>query len=65
MHSRDELARLRAAGMEAVLLQNKPSIVFSAYTYDQLGAEAFTSSWARPDLSGKTAGLTSSVLSCV
>ena len=41
-HSRDELARLRAAGMEAVLLQNKPSIVFSAYTYDQLGAEAFT-----------------------
>ena len=42
VHSRDELARLRAAGMEAVLLQNKPSIVFSAYTYDQLGAEAFT-----------------------
>jgi succinylglutamate desuccinylase len=41
-HSRTELARLRAAGMEAVLLQNKPSIVFSAYTYDQLGAEAFT-----------------------
>ena len=41
-HSRDQLARLRAAGMEAVLLQNKPSIVFSAYTYDQLGAEAFT-----------------------
>ena len=41
-HSRDELARLRAAGMEAVLLQNKPSIVFSAYTYDRLGAEAFT-----------------------
>ena len=41
-HSRRELARLRAAGMEAVLLQNKPSIVFSAYTYDQLGAESFT-----------------------
>jgi succinylglutamate desuccinylase len=41
-HSRAELARLRAAGMSAVLLQNKPSIVFSAYTYDQLGAEAFT-----------------------
>ncbi|KEZ70919.1 succinylglutamate desuccinylase, partial [Pseudomonas syringae pv. syringae FF5] len=41
-HSRLELARLRAAGMSAVLLQNKPSIVFSAYTYDQLGAEAFT-----------------------
>ncbi|MCD5992699.1 succinylglutamate desuccinylase [Pseudomonas sp. CDFA 602] len=41
-HSRHELARLRAAGMSAVLLQNKPSIVFSAYTYEQLGAEAFT-----------------------
>lgn len=41
-HSRTELARLRAAGMSAVLLQSKPSIVFSAYTYDQLGAEAFT-----------------------
>lgn len=42
VHSRRELARLRAAGMSAVLLQNKPSIVFSAFTYDQLGAEAFT-----------------------
>jgi succinylglutamate desuccinylase len=41
-HSRLELARLRAAGMEAVLLQNKGSIVFSAYTYDTLGAESFT-----------------------
>ncbi|WP_032621247.1 succinylglutamate desuccinylase, partial [Pseudomonas avellanae] len=41
-HSRFELARLRAAGMSVVLLQNKPSIVFSAYTYEQLGAEAFT-----------------------
>jgi succinylglutamate desuccinylase len=41
-HSRQELARLRAAGMQAVLLQNKSSIVFSAYTYDKLGAEAFT-----------------------
>jgi succinylglutamate desuccinylase len=41
-HSRRELARLRTAGMNAVLLQNKSSIVFSAYTYDKLGAEAFT-----------------------
>jgi len=41
-HSRRELARLRAAGMEAVLLQNKNSITFSAFTYEQLGAEAFT-----------------------
>jgi succinylglutamate desuccinylase len=41
-HSRRELVRLHGAGMEAVLLQNKPSVVFSAYTYDKLGAEAFT-----------------------
>ncbi|WP_263138998.1 succinylglutamate desuccinylase [Pseudomonas sp. RIT-PI-AD] len=41
-HSRAELARLRAAGIEAVLLQSKPGITFSAYTYAQLGAEAFT-----------------------
>ncbi|VVO32913.1 succinylglutamate desuccinylase [Pseudomonas fluorescens] len=41
-HSRQELMRLRAAGMDAVLLQNKPSIVFSSYTYDKLGAESFT-----------------------
>ena len=41
-HSRRELVRLHKAGIEAVLLQNKPSIVFSAYTYDKLGAEAFT-----------------------
>jgi len=41
-HSRRELARLNAAGIDAVLLQNKSSITFSAYTYSQLGAEAFT-----------------------
>lgn len=41
-HSRRELVRLHGAGMEAVLLQNKSSIVFSAYTYDKLGAESFT-----------------------
>lgn len=41
-HSRDELARLRSAGIDAVLLQNKPGITFSAYTYSRLGAEAFT-----------------------
>lgn len=41
-HSRRELARLSAAGIEAVLLQNKPSITFSAFTYSQLDAEAFT-----------------------
>jgi succinylglutamate desuccinylase len=37
-----ELQRLHAAGMEAVLLQNKASITFSAYTREQLDAEAFT-----------------------
>jgi succinylglutamate desuccinylase len=40
--SKRELARLSAAGIEAVLLHNKSSITFSAYTYTQLGAEAFT-----------------------
>jgi len=41
-HSARELARLEAAGMEAVLLQSKTSITFTAYTYEQLDAEAFT-----------------------
>ncbi|WP_040262268.1 succinylglutamate desuccinylase [Pseudomonas massiliensis] len=41
-HSRRELARLRQAGMQAVLLQNRPAITFSAYSYERLGAEAFT-----------------------
>jgi succinylglutamate desuccinylase len=40
--SRLELARLSEAGMQAVLLQNKASITFSAYTREQLAAEAFT-----------------------
>ncbi|MPT29160.1 MAG: hypothetical protein E2602_20170, partial [Achromobacter sp.] len=31
---------LAAAGMEAVLLQSKSSITFSAFTYEQLEAEA-------------------------
>ncbi|AOE86831.1 succinylglutamate desuccinylase [Pseudomonas sp. TCU-HL1] len=41
-HSRQELARLRAAGIDAVLLQNKTGITFSSYTYARLDAEAFT-----------------------
>ncbi|TBU93953.1 succinylglutamate desuccinylase [Phytopseudomonas dryadis] len=40
--SRRECARLNAAGIEAVLLQSTPSTTFSAYSYTQLGAEAFT-----------------------
>ena len=56
-HSREELARLRAAGMEAVLLQNKPSIVFSAYTYDRLGVEAFTLELGKARPFGQNAGI--------
>ncbi|AIR90022.1 succinylglutamate desuccinylase [Pseudomonas cremoricolorata] len=41
-HSRQQLARLKAAGVQAVLLQRKSSITFSAFTYERLGAEAFT-----------------------
>lgn len=41
-HSCAELARLRAAGIDAVLLQQKTGITFSSYTYAHLGAEAFT-----------------------
>jgi succinylglutamate desuccinylase len=40
--SRSELARLYSAGIQAALLQKKPGITFSAYTYSKLGAEAFT-----------------------
>lgn len=41
-HSRRELARLEAAGIQAVLLQKKVGITFSSFTYAQLDAEAFT-----------------------
>ncbi|MCU1715868.1 succinylglutamate desuccinylase [Pseudomonas sp. 5P_3.1_Bac2] len=40
--SRAELAQLRAAGISAVLLYNKSSATFSAYTAQQLQAQAFT-----------------------
>jgi succinylglutamate desuccinylase len=59
-HSRRELARLRAAGMEAVLLQNKPSIVFSAYTYG-LAPSPSPWNWARP---GHLARTTASMSAC-
>ncbi|SCY82003.1 succinylglutamate desuccinylase [Pseudomonas sp. NFACC37-1] len=61
-HSRRELARLCAAGMEAVLLQNKPSIVFSAYTYDQLGAESFTLELGKARPFGQNDGVNVSLL---
>ena len=41
-HSRHELARLHAAGIQAALLQNKIGITFSSFTYAHLDAEAFT-----------------------
>ena len=41
-HSRTQLTRLRYAGINTVLLQNKTGITFSSYTYSRLGAEAFT-----------------------
>jgi succinylglutamate desuccinylase len=41
-HSARELARLAAAGIRAVLLQGKPGITFSSFTYAQLQAQAFT-----------------------
>lgn len=41
-HSREQLARLQDAGIEAVLLQGKPGITFSSFTYARLEAEAFT-----------------------
>lgn len=41
-HSRRQLERLNAGGIDAVLLQCKRSITFSAYTYETLNAEAFT-----------------------
>ena len=40
--SRAGLARLHAAGIGAVLLQDKPSKVFSAYTRNQFDAQSFT-----------------------
>lgn len=56
-HSRLELARLRQAGMEAVLLQNRPAITFSAYTYETLGAEAFTLELGKARPFGQNAGV--------
>ncbi|BBP72370.1 succinylglutamate desuccinylase [Pseudomonas sp. Seg1] len=61
-HSRRELARLHAAGMEAVLLQNKPSIVFSSYTYDKLDAESFTLELGKARPFGQNDGVNVSLL---
>jgi len=41
-HSKAELRRLKSAGIGAVLLQNRPSTTFTAYTRQTLGVEAMT-----------------------
>jgi len=41
-HSKAQLLRLQSAGISAVLLQNRPSTTFTAYTYATLGVEAMT-----------------------
>lgn len=46
--SPDSLARLQLAGVEAVLVQEKPSGTFSAHTATQHAAEAFTLEMAEP-----------------
>ena len=60
--SQRELARLSAAGIEAVLLHNKSSITFSAYTYTQLGAEAFTLELGKARPFGQNDGVNVSLL---
>ncbi|PTQ70001.1 succinylglutamate desuccinylase [Pseudomonas sp. GV071] len=56
-HSVLELARLKAAGVAAVLLQSKASITFSAYTYAQLNAEAFTLELGKARAFGQNDGI--------
>ncbi len=48
--------------MEAVLLQNKPSIVFSSYTYDKLDAESFTLELGKARPFGQNDGVNVSLL---
>jgi succinylglutamate desuccinylase len=48
--------------MEAVLWQYKPSIVFSSYTYDKLGAEAFTLELGKARPFGQNDGVNVSLL---
>jgi len=62
VHSRLELARLRAAGIEAVLLQSKQGITFSSYTYAQLEAEAFTLELGKAQPFGQNQGVDLSLL---
>jgi len=57
VHSRLELARLRAAGIDAVLLQSKQGITFSSYTYAHLDAEAFTLELGKAQPFGQNQGV--------
>ena len=52
-----ELTRLSAAGMAAVLLQNQPSVTFSAYTCEHLDAQAFTLELGKARPFGHNAGV--------
>ncbi|WP_313551796.1 succinylglutamate desuccinylase [Pseudomonas sp.] len=56
-HSKAEMARLEAAGIDAVLLQSKPGITFSAYSYAAHQAEAFTLELGKARPFGQNAGV--------
>ena len=47
--SRQALLRMQAVGVQAVVLQDKPSFTFSAFTREHLAAEAFTLELGRDD----------------
>jgi succinylglutamate desuccinylase len=61
-HSQAEMARLEAAGIDAVLLQSKPGITFSAYSYAAHQAEAFTLELGKARPFGQNAGVDVSLL---
>ncbi|TWI53073.1 succinylglutamate desuccinylase [Pseudomonas duriflava] len=56
-HSQAEMARLEAAGIDAILLQSKPGITFSAYSYAAHEAEAFTLELGKARPFGQNAGV--------
>lgn len=64
-HSARQLARLRDAGIGAVLLQNKTGITFSSHTYAHLQAEAFTLELGKARPFGENQGVNLSRLEAV
>lgn len=64
-HSARQLARLRDAGIGAVLLQNKTGITFSSHTYAHLHAEAFTLELGKARPFGENQGVNLSRLEAV